>query len=175
LAQHDWVHVLADYGTSVESELEVFGLIYRANDDPRAFSLLVSVLGLFEAGYLQTGMGLFEMDVGHLSNADETMAVRLADGVRRGAYAGWGWNDDHGTSTGIDFLEMDWFAEADKPLEQVRRELHIGPTSEAARAAGSVGPFAAGGISPYQAAAGRALAEAEGREYEPYGASPPLA
>lgn len=24
LAQHDWVHVLADYGSTVESELEVF-------------------------------------------------------------------------------------------------------------------------------------------------------
>ena len=29
LAQHDWVHVLADYGTSVESELEVFVRLYR--------------------------------------------------------------------------------------------------------------------------------------------------
>ena len=34
LAQHDWIHVLADYGSTVESEIEVFGLISRANDDP---------------------------------------------------------------------------------------------------------------------------------------------
>ena len=34
LAQHDWIHVLADYGSTVESEIEVFGLIARANDDP---------------------------------------------------------------------------------------------------------------------------------------------
>src|SRR5207248_1372460 len=40
LAQHDWVHVLADFGTTVESEVEVFGFIARANDDMRAFSLL---------------------------------------------------------------------------------------------------------------------------------------
>ena len=39
LAQHDWVHVLADYGTTVECELEVFAFIARANDDMRAFSL----------------------------------------------------------------------------------------------------------------------------------------
>ena len=45
LAQHDWVHVLADYGSAVESEIEVFGLISRCNDDPRAFSLLAMVLG----------------------------------------------------------------------------------------------------------------------------------
>jgi hypothetical protein len=36
LAQHDWVHLVADYGTTVESELEVFAFIARANDDPRA-------------------------------------------------------------------------------------------------------------------------------------------
>ena len=30
LAQHDWIHVLADYGSTVESEIEVFGLIARA-------------------------------------------------------------------------------------------------------------------------------------------------
>jgi hypothetical protein len=35
LAQHDWVHVLTDYGTTVEFELEVFAFIARANDDPR--------------------------------------------------------------------------------------------------------------------------------------------
>jgi hypothetical protein len=39
LAQHDWVHVLADNGTTVENEVEVFGFIARANDDMRAFSL----------------------------------------------------------------------------------------------------------------------------------------
>ena len=33
LAQHDWVHVLADYGSTVEAEIEVFGFIARANDD----------------------------------------------------------------------------------------------------------------------------------------------
>ena len=55
LAQHDWVHVIADYGSSVESELEVFAFISRANDDPRAFSLLAMVISLFETGYLAIG------------------------------------------------------------------------------------------------------------------------
>ena len=55
LAQHDWVHVLADYGTTVESEVEVFGLIARANDDMHAFSLLAMVISLFETGYLARG------------------------------------------------------------------------------------------------------------------------
>ena len=53
LAQHDWVHVLTDYGTKVESELEVFAFVARANDDPKGFSLLAMVVSLFETGYLR--------------------------------------------------------------------------------------------------------------------------
>jgi len=69
LAQHDWVHVVADYGTTLESELDVFGLIARADDDPRGFSLLAMVIGLFETGLVTSGAGLFEADTGHLSEA----------------------------------------------------------------------------------------------------------
>ena len=43
--------------------------------------------------------------------------------------------------------------------------------TEAALAAGSVGPWEAGGISPFQDEAGRALAEAQNRPYESHGAS----
>lgn len=175
LAQHDWVHVLADYGTTVESELEVFGLVARAHDDPRAFTLLIQVLGLFESGYQQTGMGLFEMDTGHLSADDERMALRLGDAMRRGARSAWAHNDAHDTTGGIDYLGTDWFALADLPVDEVRQRFFLDgevDKSEAARAAGSVGPWEPGGISPYQAQAGRALAEAEGRPYESYGAEP---
>ena len=86
LAQHDWVHVVADYGSTVEAEIEVFAFIARANDDPRAFSLLAMVISLFETGYLASGAGLFAYDRGHLSH--EGMAVRLADAMRRGALVG---------------------------------------------------------------------------------------
>ena len=108
-----------------KSELEVFGLISRASDDPRAFTLLVQVLGLFEAGYLQTGMGLFEMDLGHVSAAEADMAVRLADAFRRGARAAWSHNDHHGVQEGIDFLAVDWFAFADRPIEEVRAHFFL--------------------------------------------------
>ena len=83
LAQHDWVHVLADYGSTVEAEIEVFAFIARANDDPRAFSLLAQVISLFETGYTASGMGLFQYDRGHLSH--QGVALRLADALRRGA------------------------------------------------------------------------------------------
>lgn len=166
LAQHDWVHVLADYGTTVESELEVFGLIARANDDPRAFSLLAMVISLFETGYLASGAGLFEYSRGHLSRSG--MAVRLADAMRRGALC----QDRLGASTSVDFLAIDWFLRADRPVEAVRVELGFTPKSDKARVAGSVGPWAPGGISPFQLDAGRRAAEADGRRYESYGASP---
>ena len=145
LAQHDWVHVLADFGTTVESELEVFAFIARANDDMRAFSLLAMVVSLFETGYLSTGAGLFEADPGHLS-VGEGMAIRIADAMRRGALC-------HDTGTGrdsIDFLRIDWFAIADLDLEAARARFSVRPKDRAARAAGSVGPREPGGISVFQ-------------------------
>lgn len=168
LAQHDWIHVLADYGTTVESEIEVFGFIARANDDMRAFSLLAMVISLFETGYLATGAGLFESSPGHLS-AGEGMAVRLADAMSRGARC----RDTVTGATSIDFLRLDWFDLASLPLDEARARFGVLPKSEAARAAGSVSPWERGGISPFQEAAGRAAAERGGYAYESYGASPP--
>ena len=164
LAQHDWVHVLADYGTTVENELEVFAYIARANDDPRGFSLLAMVISLFETGYLPTGMGLFQYDMGHLT---DDVAVRIADALYRGAAS----KNTVTGDTSLDFLGIDWFALADLPVEEVRAMVAIPEKSEAARRAGSVGPWEPGGISAFQLAAGRALAEAEGREYDSHGAA----
>ena len=167
LAQHDWVHVLADYGTTVENELEVFALIARANDDMRGFSLLAMVVSLFETGYLETGAGLFESDAGHLS-AGDTMAVRISDAMRRGALV-------HDVVTGswsIDFLlGVDWFALAPLALDEVRTRFSLPPKAEAAVAAGSVGPWEAGGISAYQWGAGREAAARDGRSYDAFGAT----
>jgi len=166
LAQHDWVHVLADFGTTVECELEVFAFIARANDDMRGFSLLAMVVSLFETGYLRTGAGLFESDLGHLS-AGAGMAVRLADAMRRGALCA----DVVTGTTSIDFLRLDWFELAPLPLDEVRRRFTVGPASAEARAAGSIGPWEPGGISPFQLAAGRDAAAAAGRDYDAYGAT----
>jgi hypothetical protein len=163
LAQHDWVHVLAGYGSTVESELEVFAFIARANDDPRAFSLLAMVISLFETGYLASGAGLFQYDRGHLSH--EGMAVRLADAMRRGALCG-------AHAGGPDLLGRDWFADADRLVDDVRVELGVVEKSENAVAAGSVSAWEPGGISPYQYECGKRAAEAAGRRYESFGATP---
>jgi hypothetical protein len=160
LAQHDWVHVLADYGTTVESEIEVFTFIARANSDPRAFSLMAMVISLFETGHLQSGAGLFQYDPGHLSRPG--MANRLADAMRRGAQ----------TLDGPDFLRVDWFELADRPVDEVRRRFGVTPKSARAVQAGAVGPFDPGGISPFQLEMGRAMATGEERPYDGFGAAP---
>ena len=165
LAQHDWVHVLIDYGTKVESELEVFGFIARANDDPRGFSLLAMVVSLFETGYLARGAGLFEAFPGQLSR--DGMALRVADAMRRGALS-------HGLdgAPDVDFMAVDWFAIADRPVQELRREFNIVAKADAAIAAGSVGPWQQGGISDYQFSTAAAAAAARGETHDAFGATP---
>ena len=165
LAQHDWVHVLADYGSRVESELEVFAFISRANDDPRAFSLFAMVLSLFETGYLRAGAGLFEAYPGQMSQ--DGVAQRVADALRRGALS-------HGLdgAPDVDFLAVDWFTLADRRVDELRDAFGIVPKSDKALAAGSVGPWEPGGISEYQYETAQARAAAEGRVYDAHGATP---
>jgi len=164
LAQHDWVHVLAGYGSTVESEIEVFGFIARANDDPRAFSLLAQVVSLFETGYSASGMGLFQYDRGHLSH--EGVAVRLADALRRGALSA-------AANHGIDLLAVDWFEHAERPIDEVRDHLGIVAKNPRAIEVGSATPWEPGGISAYQYRAGHDAAERFDRPYDSYGATPP--
>jgi hypothetical protein len=159
LAQHDWVHVTADYGTTVESELEVFAFIARANDDMRAFSLLAMVVSLFETAYLPAAVGLFESDRGHLSQSG--VATRLADAMRRGALC----------TGSVDFLRIDWFEYAALPVDEVRHHFGVVPKSPGAVEQGSVGPWEPGGISLFQWQAGQALARSRGRRYDSFGAS----
>lgn len=165
LAQHDWVHVLAGYGTKVEAELEVFAFIARANDDPRGFSLLAMVVSLFETGYLAEGAGLFEAFPGQLSA--DGMTIRIGDAMRRGALS-------HGLAGApdVDFMALDWFELADRPLDELRADFAIPPKSEAAIAAGSVTPWEPGGMSEAQLGMGMALAERLGIAYDAFGATP---
>jgi hypothetical protein len=159
LAQHDWVHIIADYGSVVASELEVFAFIARASDNPEAFTLLAMVINLFQTGHLGNAAGIFRADPGHL--ADDGMAERLADALRRGAQC-------HGS---VDFLCTDFFSIADQPIGDVRKRFGVVPKSNEALVAGSPGPRTAGGISEFQLRAGRQLADDEGRHYDTFGAT----
>jgi hypothetical protein len=156
--------VLAGYGSTVESEIEVFGFIARANDDPRAFSLLAQVVSLFETGYAASGMGLFQYDRGHLSH--QGVAVRLADALRRGALSA-------AANHSIDFLAVDWFEHAELPIDDVRDQLGIVAKDPRAIEAGSATPWEPGGISAYQYRAGHQAAQQHHRRYDSYGAAPP--
>ncbi len=166
LAQHDWVHVLADYGTTVESELEVFAFIARANDDPRGFALLAMVVSLFETGYLAHDAGLFDAFPGQLSR--EGMTVRVGDAMRRGALS-------HGPDgePDVDLMLVDWFGFAALPVEEARQRFGVVAKAERAVAAGSSSPWGPGGISLSQSASGRRLADTLGVSYDAFGATPP--
>jgi len=146
LAQHDFVHVLADYGTTMEQELEVFALAGRADPDPKGFAWLATMIGLFETGHVPQ-QGFFEANVRERHLDSPGMDVRLADALRRGKAIA--------EKLGTDLFTIDYHALAAKPVDEVRAELHFPPKSSDAIAAGSAGPFDADGISEYQRAAGR--------------------
>jgi hypothetical protein len=69
-------------------------------------------------------------------------------------------------------LQRDWFADATRPVDDVRAELGIVPKSERAIESGSVTPWERGGISPFQYECGQKRAAAAGRPYHSYGAEP---
>lgn len=141
LAQHDWVHVLGDYGTTLPNELEVFSLISAADVNPRSFSLLTMVIGLFGTGRVPTAAGLFEADSGHI---DEGVSVRIAEALRRGSHL----HPREGLPSAL--LEVDWFDLADLPVGEVRELFGIEPKRDKAVAAGSAGPWEESGFSAYQ-------------------------
>ena len=122
-----------DYGSTVECEIEVFGFIARANDDPRGFSLLAMVVSLFETGYLPSAAGLFAYDRGHLSEEGHAGPARRRDAPRRAVRRARGRPRPAGASTGSTY--------ADRPIAEVRAEFGIVEKSERAIAAGSVDPW----------------------------------
>ena len=142
IAQHDFVHVLADYGTNLEGELETFALVGRADPDPKGFAWLATMVGLFETGYVHQ-QGFFEIDVRdrHLSGHGG-MGVRLADALRRGKAVA--------EAFGTDLFYVDFHELADRTLDDVRGLLHLPPKSPEAIAAGSCGLFDPEGMSERQ-------------------------
>ena len=179
LAQHDWVHVIADYGSSVESELEVFAFdLTCANDDPRA--VLPSRNGdqpvrdrlprqrrraLRIRPWAPPHEGMAVRLVVRDAPGALVAAVRLADAMRRGALVA-------AHAGGPDLLGRDWFADVPRPIDEVRAEPGVVPKSEHAIERGSVTPWEPGGISAFQYESGRAAAQAAGRTYQSYGAQP---
>jgi hypothetical protein len=125
LAQHDWVHCLADYGTSATGEIEVFTFLGSAIPDPKGFSYCVVILGLFETGYMPFVPGVATARPGHLSEPGG--ATRFADALRRGV------------ALDLDVMGgVDWFQYADTPIDDVRTTLGVLAKGADAVAAGSL-------------------------------------
>jgi len=150
LAQHDFVHVLADYGTTMEGELEVFAFVGRADPDPKGFAWLATMIGLFETGYVDR-QGFFESNVRDRVLDNPGMDVRLADAIRRGKAVA--------ENLGRDLFTVDYHSVAEHPVTLLADLLEIPAKSEEALAAGSAGPFDPGGISEFQRAAGERAAQ----------------
>jgi hypothetical protein len=143
LAQHDFVHVVADYNTNVRGELEVFAFIGRADPDPKGFAWLATLTGLFETGYI-ADTGFFVRDVRDRHVQASGMQYRIADAIRRGRAV----CDAYDT----DLFEVDYGAIADRPVDEVRAMLGVPAKSEMALESGSVGTFDVAGMSDLQQA-----------------------
>ena len=141
LAQHDFVHILADYGTNLRGELEVFAFIGRADPDPKGFAWLATLTGLFETGYV-SDTGFFVRDTRERNVQAMGMQHRIADAIRRGKSV----CDAFGT----DLFEVDFSTLAELPVEEARRVLRFPPKSAAALEAGSPGTFELAGMSEMQ-------------------------
>jgi ubiquinone biosynthesis protein Coq4 len=141
LAQHDFVHVLADYGTNLDGELEVFALIGRADPDPKVFAWLATLIGLFGTGYVADA-GFFSGDLQERRLDNPSLHVRIADALRRG--------QDLRDRLGQDLLELDFHELAGQPVDDVRSQLGIGAKGERALAVGSPGAFDRDGMSHMQ-------------------------
>ena len=141
LAQHDFVHVLADYGTNLRGEVEVFALIGRTDPDPKGFAWLATLVGLFETGYI-TSSGFFDRDVRDPVIQAPGMRVRLADGIRRGKVIA--------QARDASLFDEDYHALACRPVGEVREILGVPPKSEAALEAGSAELFSYDGMSETQ-------------------------
>jgi hypothetical protein len=141
LAQHDYVHVIADYGTNLKGELEVFAFIGRANPDPSGFAWLATLVGLFETGYI-TNTGFFERDVRERNIQAPGMHRRVADAIRRGKVT----CEHYGT----DLFEVDYSELVALPVAEVRHHLSVPPKSASALEGGCVGLFDPEGMSEIQ-------------------------
>jgi hypothetical protein len=141
LAQHDFVHVLADYGTNLRGELEVFGFIGRADPEPRGFAWMATLIGLFETGYISSA-GFFDRDVLERNIRAPGMNQRIADAIRRGKVV----CDRYG----IDLFEVDYYELADRTVGELRELLSIPPKSSGAIEGGSAGAFDLDGMSENQ-------------------------
>ena len=126
LAQHDFVHCVADYGTSATGEIEVFSFIAASIPDASGLQLPGrDPRTVRDRQRRRWCPGVATASPGHLQLPGGT--ERMGDAIRRGLLLG---RDVMGG--------VDWFEYVDDPLDDVRSKLGIVPKSDDAIAAGSL-------------------------------------
>jgi hypothetical protein len=116
IAQHDWLHVLADYGTTPLGEIEVLSFQTAATRTPGAMLGLVGALALFESGLMPASL-LVRDQTGH-ALAGPGAVDRMAEAVARGNQV----RKDL-------LLDVDFFKYAGESLAGLRTQFGIPPKS----------------------------------------------
>jgi hypothetical protein len=116
VAQHDWIHVLADYGTMPMGEIETSSFYNSAARTSSAMLTLLAVLALFESGLMPATV-VVSKQPGHSLSAPGGFE-RMAEAVARG------------TACDTDLLlNVDFFQHANEPLEALRARFAVPPKS----------------------------------------------
>jgi len=116
VAQHDWAHVLSDYGTTPMGEIEASGFLNSTTRTPGGMLGFIGVLALFESGLMPASL-IVPTQPGHNLSAPGGIE-RLAEAVARGAAC----NTDL-------LLDVDFFQYANESLEAIRKRFAIPPKS----------------------------------------------
>lgn len=139
-ALHDWVHVLADYDTAPEGEIDVFAFIAATMTDPRGFIQFVFTLALFQNASVDTVGGKHIPIARADTLADPGAVDRLADALWRASQC-----------TADVMGGVDHFALAGVPLAELRDRWNVTPKGVDGPGAFDVPPpptASAGAVSP---------------------------
>jgi hypothetical protein len=119
-ARHDWVHVLADYETTPEGEIDVFAFIAASMGSERGLVLLAFTLGLFQNASINRVDGKVVSIARSDTLSDPGAVDHFVDALRRGR------------ACQVDVMgTLDLFAHKDDPLDEVRSRFGIPPKTEA--------------------------------------------
>lgn len=114
-ARHDWVHVLCDYGTAPEGEIDVFAFIAATMEDPKGFVQFLFTLALFQNATISTVGGKKVLIARADTLDDDRAAERLADAFARAS------------ACTVDVMAHDPFDFADEALDALRGRWNITP------------------------------------------------
>jgi hypothetical protein len=120
VAHHDWIHLLADYGTTPLGEIEVVSFQTSCTRTPGAVLGLLAALALFESGAMAAGLLTQSFPREGLSHPGGI--ERMAEAISRGKAC----NTDL-------LLDVDFFPLASESLEGLRSRFGIPPKSTRVR------------------------------------------